>query len=136
MSRCWWRRGLGGCAVAALVATLPAGAEIDEGGARSQQGAALADAGPNNAGARTGLATVNVWGDLHKSVTYLSPPSVIAMVTGFHQIYPDEVPWHIPSAQSQRMTLGLDALGPGEGASMVRVRCLLNAPHDGYFLLS
>ncbi|MEI6674334.1 MAG: hypothetical protein WCO57_04060 [Verrucomicrobiota bacterium] len=91
---------------------------------------------PNKTTAQPGHATVNVWADLLESGRESTPQSVRDAISTVHEIYPDEIPWFIPAANSARMTLALDELGPGEGLSMVRVRCLLTAPQDGYYLLS
>ena len=136
MNHCWWRRGLVGCAVTGLVATLAAFAEADQDAASQQPGAAPAGAEPNNDAARPGCATVNVWGGLDHSLTKSTPLSVSSLIAWYHRTYPDEIPWLMPAAQSKQTTVGLGELGPGESFSLVRARCLLTAPQDGYYLLS
>ncbi len=82
---------------------------------------AAAGSEPNNPAARQGHATVDVWSDLQTAKT---------------GAYADEVPWQYSAREATRFTLPIEAMNRGEGYFAARVRCLLTAPKDGYYLLS
>jgi len=84
--------------------------------------AAAGGAEPDKPAVQAGHATVEVWSNL----PWLS----------LWGRYADEIPWQYAAADAPHLTVPIDAIELGEGKFALRLRCLLTAPKDGYYLLA
>ena len=111
MNFCACRRMLSCCVLAVMAVTGSAWAEVP----------AAAGGAPNNAAAKPGHATVTLW----------SSPRANQLGT-----YAEEVPWQFAAQETRSFTLPIEGMNQGAGYFAERVRCLLTAPKDGYYLIS
>jgi len=101
---------LGGGAAAVMAATGANGAAAEDG------------TEANKPAAQAGHATMEVWNNQ-------DPLKIL-------YAYADEIPWQFADTESKRLSAPIDGLDQGEGVCAERLRCLLTAPKDGYYMLA